>query len=107
MLTARSSLILAVATWMFFIALMDFNEPVALICLSLILWIWLEWVWFQRLVLSSKGVLLGVSRSIDDQSDAQITMVTDRVYQVRLTGGLPGPNPRVSIVNPGFNSRHI
>jgi uncharacterized protein (DUF58 family) len=89
MLTVRSSFILAVATWALFIGLMERNEALALVCLSFILWIWMEWLWFQRLTLSTQSVLLGVSRAIDDQSDTQITMVTDRVYRVQLTGGLP------------------
>lgn len=90
MLTVRSSLILAAATWTLFIALMDRNEPMALICLSLIIWIWLEWVWFQRLVLGSRRVLKDVTRSIDQLYDAQVTMVTDREYAVHLSGQLPG-----------------
>jgi uncharacterized protein (DUF58 family) len=75
---------------MLFIALMDHNEPMALVSLSLILWIWLEWVWFQILVLGSKRILLDVSRTIDGHSDAQVTMVTDRDYEVELSGRLPG-----------------
>lgn len=88
MLTIRSSFILAAATWTLFIALMDRNEPMALVSLALIMWIWMEWIWFQRFVLGSRTVLCDVKREIDGHADSHSTMVTDRLYPIRLTGKL-------------------
>jgi uncharacterized protein (DUF58 family) len=89
MLTVRSSLILAASIWMLFLSIMDRHEPLALFSLSLLLWVWLEWIFFQRVRAGTALALQSCVRSIENQADDNVTMVADQTYQVRLSGELP------------------
>ena len=88
MLTTRSSLLIGIATSGLVFALLGRNEPLALISLSLLVWIWIEWLSFQRFKISNP-VLQDCERIIDGQSEQTITMVADRPVAIRLTGKLP------------------
>jgi uncharacterized protein (DUF58 family) len=101
MLTIRSSLILAAATLTFVFSIVDWqeprastdmarwNEPLALLSLSTLIWIWIEWLLFQRLKVSAKPVIRNCSRTIDGQSHRYVTMVADRSFSVKVSGVLP------------------
>ena len=89
MLTIRSSFILATTVSMLFIGLASSNEPLALIALSFLLWILIEWICFQRILFAYRRTLDRCSRSIDGQSEETTTMVTDRTYKVQVRGLLP------------------
>jgi len=90
MLTVRSSVIIAASVTLLAISILDGHEVFALICLAFLIWVLLEWILFQRLMISGRRVLPDCVRQINDQSDETVTMVADRTYQVTLTGTLPG-----------------
>ena len=89
MLTVRSSLIVAISVALLAIAILQFHEALALICLSFLIWILFEWILFQRLMFSSRRPLLDCVRKINDQEDETVTMVADQIYRVQVTGWLP------------------
>jgi len=89
MLTLRSSFIIAVSVWMLFVAILRSNEVMALVSLSLLVWILFEWILFQRLMFASKKAIPDCKRLIDGQTDSSVTMVADRTYKVRVAGTLP------------------
>lgn len=88
MLTTRSSLILGASSLALVIALIDRNEPFALLSLSLLMWIWFEWFSFQRFKVVSRAMIHDCSRTIDGQTEQAVTLVTDRPLIVRLRGQL-------------------
>lgn len=88
MLTAKGSFVLAVAIGVLFLSIVNWNEPLAVFGISVVLWIWLEWIWFQPLVVFSGRLLNNCTRSIDGNFDEHVTMVTDRTYDVILSGEL-------------------
>ena len=89
MLTIRSSLIVAVSVAILSIAILQHHEALALMSLAFLIWVLFEWILFQRLMFASRRALLDCVRRIDDQDDELVTMVTDRIYGVELTGRLP------------------
>ena len=98
MLTIRSSLLLAAATLTLVCSIMDWgephgstsearwNEPLALLSLSFLIWIWIEWMLFQRLKVSSRPVALECVRTIEGQSSERVTMVADRRFTLKVSG---------------------
>ena len=70
------------------VSLVDRNEPLALLALSLLVWIWIEWLSFHRFKVSSHDLVKDCSRVIDGQTDRRATMVADREVVVRLSGKL-------------------
>ncbi len=88
MLTTRSSLILGISTIGLVVALLDRNEPLALLALSILVWIWIEWLSFQRVKIASRPMLGNCSRTIDGQTEQTVTIVADRQLVVRLQGTL-------------------
>ena len=91
MLTVRSSLIVAISVALLAIAILQFHEALALICLSFLIWILFEWILFQRLMFSSRRPLLDCVRKINDQEDETVTMVADQIYSCLL---YTSPSPR-------------
>lgn len=71
------------------VALLDQNEPLALFSLSVLVWLWIEWLSFQRFRISNP-VLRDCARTIDGDSEKRTTIVADRNILVRLSGTLPG-----------------
>ena len=69
-------------------SLVDNNESLALLALALLIWMWIEWLSFQRFKISSQDLVKDCSRIIDGQTDQRVTMVADREVVVRLTGKL-------------------
>lgn len=88
MLTIRSSLILAASTWMLVLSIMNRHEPLALFSLAVLIWIWIEWLFFQRVRFGAKQVLIGCTRTIDGHADERVTMVADRQFKIRVFGKL-------------------
>ena len=89
MLTTRSSFIVATSVFMLFMGLIQAHEPITLVALSLLIWVLFEWICFQQLMFTSRRALSDCVRLIDGQKDANVTLVTDRIYQVQLRGLLP------------------
>jgi uncharacterized protein (DUF58 family) len=89
MLTTRASLILGTSALGLIVALLDQNEPLALFSLSVLVWLWIEWLSFQRFRISNP-VLRDCARTIDGDSEKRTTIVADRNILVRLSGTLPG-----------------
>jgi len=87
MLTTRSSFILGISTLGLVFAILDRNEPLALLALSLLAWIWIEWFSFQRFKIS-RPMLDDCSREIEGQTEKSVTIVADRRFTVRLQGKL-------------------
>ena len=94
MLTMRSSAIIGVSVWLLLTSMLSRHEAGALIALAFLFWIFLEWVFFQRITLAGKPILQELERVIGDQSssqmDGRVTLVADREFQVHLTGELAG-----------------
>lgn len=88
MLTNRSSLILGTSALGLVVALLDRNEPLALLTLSVLIWVWIEWLSFQRFKMNSKPLFGDCSRTIDGQSESNVTLVADRDIKIRLQGKL-------------------
>lgn len=88
MLTVRSSLILVSATSLLVVSIMNRHEPMALVSLSFLLWVWLEWLFFQVVRIGSGRLLSDCTRSIDGHRDQHVTLVADRAVQVEVTGAL-------------------
>ncbi|QEG24360.1 DUF58 domain-containing protein [Mariniblastus fucicola] len=88
MLTIRTSLILGAAATGLLVGMLGRHEPLSLISLAILFWIWIEWLSFQRFKLANP-VLQGCTRTIDGQSDSRVTMVADRDVKVRVSGTLP------------------
>jgi uncharacterized protein (DUF58 family) len=88
MLTIRSNFILGVSAIGLMVAILDRHERLALLTLSVLVWIWIEWLSFQRFKVASRSLIRGCSRSIDGQRNEAVTVVADRELVVRLTGVL-------------------
>ncbi len=88
MLTTRSTLVLGFSALGLVVALLGRHEPLALISLSALVWIWIEWLSFQRFKIVNP-ILQDCQRLIDGQPEERATMVADRDVLVRLSGVLP------------------
>ena len=88
MLTTRSNLILGISALGLIVSVLGRHEPLALLSLSALIWIWIEWFSFKRFSFSDP-VIQACTRTIDGQSEERVTMVADRDIKVRLTGELP------------------
>ena len=88
MLTARSSILLGLSAAGLVGSLLDRNEPLALLSLSVLIWIWIEWFSFQRFKVGSGPLFGDCSRTIDGQSEGNVTLVADREVKIRLQGKL-------------------
>lgn len=88
MLTARSSILLGLSAAGLVGSLLDRNEPLALLSLSVLIWIWIEWFSFQRFKVGSRPLFGDCSRTIDGQSEGNVTLVADREVKIRLQGKL-------------------
>lgn len=87
--TLRTNFILATSTLMLVATILLRHEAVALVCLSVVFWVWLEWIWFQRMLQDAGTEWTGISRTIDGQSDDRVTIVTDKEFEICLCGVLP------------------
>lgn len=84
MLTNRSSLILGIAGSALVVALLAQNEMVALASLTLILWVGLQWLLFQWLLVSSRELLVNCQRTVGHSSDELLTLASGKEYLVQL-----------------------
>jgi uncharacterized protein (DUF58 family) len=89
MLTFRSSLIVSSMVMLLALSIIDRREVLALASLSLVLWIWMEWLLFKSVTLVSQNRWKDCLREIDGQSVDRVTMVTDRDYKIVLKGSIP------------------
>lgn len=86
MLTFRSSLIIATSLWGLMGALINRQEALALLCVSFLVWLWFEWVCFQRFNRDPAGLINHCKRTINGNSDRSITLVAEQSYDVQLRG---------------------
>ena len=84
MLTVRSSFLICLSVFGLAFGILLEHESVALICLSILLLVWLQWLSFGSMRRSTRKFRESFVRLIDKQSEATITMVTDRTYEVEL-----------------------
>lgn len=89
MLTNRSSILIGISALGLVGSLLDRNEPLSLLSLSVLVWVWIEWLSFQRFKVLAQPLLRDYSRSIDGQVEESVTMVADRQISIRLFGKLP------------------
>ncbi len=88
MLTPRSSFLIGISAFGLLLALIEQHDPLALLSLALLIWIWIEWLSFQRFRFSSPAIQ-HCTRTLDGQSDSRVTLVADKIVDVRLSGKLP------------------
>ena len=84
MLTVRSSLLICLSAAGLAFGVLLKQETVALTSLAILLLIWLQWLAFATMRRSTRKFRESIERLIDNQSDATVTMVTDRTYEVEL-----------------------
>ena len=84
MLTVRSSFLICLAMFGLAFGILAELEAFALISLTILLLIWLQWLSFASLRRSTRKFRESFVRLIDDQTQATVTMVTDRTYEVEL-----------------------
>ncbi len=88
MLTVRSNFVLASATLLMIFCVMNRVESLALLSLSVIIWVWVEWTLFQRLRLTGKPLVENAVRTIDGQDYENVTMVAERSFKISISGSL-------------------
>ena len=84
MLTVRSSFLICLSVFGFACSILFQHESLALICLSILLLVWLQWLSFASMQRTNRKFRDSFVRLIDNQSDARVTLVTDRTYEVEL-----------------------
>ena len=84
MLTVRSSFLICLSVFGLAFGILLEHESVALICLSILLLVWLQWLSFASMRRSTRKFHKSFVRLIDSQTEATVTMVTDRTYEVEL-----------------------
>ena len=84
MLTVRSSLLICLSAAGLAFGVLLKQEVVALTSLAILLLIWLQWLSFATMRRSTRKFRESFERLVDNQSDATVTMVTDRTYEVEL-----------------------
>ena len=84
MLTLRSSFLICLSMFGLAVGILAELESVALICLTILLLVWLQWLSFAGMRRSTRQFRQSFIRLIDDESEATVTMVTDRTYEVEL-----------------------
>ena len=84
MLTVRSSILICLSAAGLACGVLLKQETVALTGLAILLLIWLQWLSFATMRRSTRKFRQSIERLIDKQTDATITMVTDRTYEVEL-----------------------
>ena len=84
MLTLRSSALICLSVFGLAIGILIQLEALALLSLSILLLIWLQWLSFASMRRSTRKFRESFVRLVDNQSEARVTMVTDRTYEVEL-----------------------
>ena len=84
MLTVRSSILISLSLAGVAVGILMQQESVALASLAILLLIWLQWLSFAGMRRSTRKFRDSFVRLIDNQSAANVTMVTDRAYEVEL-----------------------
>ena len=84
MLTFRSSFLILVAVSGLSFGILLEHESFSLVCLSILLLVWLQWLSFSSMTRATRKFRESFVRLIDNQSEATVTMVTDRTYEVEL-----------------------
>ena len=84
MLTVRSSILISLSLAGVAVGILMQQESVALASLAILLLIWLQWLSFAGMRRSTKKFRDSFVRLIDNQSAVNVTMVTDRAYEVEL-----------------------
>ena len=84
MLTIRSSFLICLSMFGLAFGVLQRQESAALICLALLFLVWLQWLSFAGMRRSTRKFHESCRRLINNQSDATVTMVTDRTYEVEL-----------------------
>ena len=84
MLTPRSSFLIFLSVFGLAFGILMQLEAFALISLAILFLIWLQWLSFAGMRRSTRKFRESFVRLIDGQSEARVTMVTDRAYEVEL-----------------------
>ncbi len=84
MLTARSSFLTCLSLFGIILGILLKQDLVALASLTVLLLVWLQWLSFAGMRRSTKKFHNSFCRLIDNQSAANVTMVTDRTYEIEL-----------------------
>ena len=86
MVTLQGSILIALATIVASAGIIAEKPLPATTGLALLLWIWLEWIWFEIARKRLRRFIDDLKRTINDDPNEKLTLVTDRNYQVRFSG---------------------
>lgn len=88
MLTTQASFVLAASFAVMASGIIAKNYPMGLLGLTVLLWFAFCWLRFVVFEWQANRFLKSLQRSIDGSSEALVTMVTERDYEVELTANL-------------------
>ncbi len=88
-LTTRGSVLATLAVCTLIVGLLFRQDGIAFASLTMLLWLSLEWIGFQWLLLSNRGALQNCRRTINGQSDETITLSVDQQYAIGLSVTTP------------------
>lgn len=84
MLTVRSSFLLCLSIFGMAFGILQQREFVALLCLAVLIWVWLQWLSFERMRRSVKKFQTSLTRTINQHQIERVSLVAERLYDVEL-----------------------
>ena len=84
MLTVRSSFLICLSIFGMAFGVLQAQEFIALLCLAVLFWVWLQWLAFERLRGSTSKFQASLKRQINHHDGARISLVAERTYEVEL-----------------------
>jgi uncharacterized protein (DUF58 family) len=82
MLTVRSSFLLCLSIFGMAFGILQQREFVALLCLAVVIWVWLQWLAFERFRRSIKKFQASMVRTINQHRQDRVSLVAERWYDV-------------------------
>ena len=88
MLTTRSSVMLLIAAAAIFKGILQPDESVALIGVSILFWLATQWFFVQWAIRGSASLVSQAQRCLDSQEEDYFTLALNQPYEVRVQGKL-------------------
>lgn len=86
MLTLQGSILIGLGVVVASVGMVT-QEPIpAATGMGVILWIWLEWIWFEMARRQMKKFIDGIKRQINQEDAESLTLVADRWYSAQFLG---------------------
>lgn len=93
MLTVRSSFLICLSIFGMAFGILQQQEFIALLCLSVLIWVWIQWLAFERLRRSTARFQASLTRSINQHDGARVSLVAESRYAVEVQFDLNGLQP--------------